>query len=173
MTTILSSCVVGDLEIATGDGTDVEAGAISLVNDPLWMVSNLGMLWVRGEVRGSDVLMPGADGVRPFRRRPTVTAYSLPFVISGDVDYETGEACSSDDDRWVAFERNLAYIDDNLVAPPGTREGTREARMTMPSGAERWADLHVLRLTGRVEDATFVGVMNISIPAGRLAEAVS
>lgn len=172
MTTILSSCSIpGDWSIAAGDGTDVDTDGISMVNPPAWVVGNIGQLYLRGDVRGADKLMPGADGVRPYRRRPTVTTYAIPLVIAGDFDYTLDEDCPAD--PWVAFQHNLDYLLDNLVAPPGTRQGTRESLLVMPDGSERRADIHVLRITGRVESATLTGALQISIPDSQFAEVVS
>jgi hypothetical protein len=170
---ILTSCdIIGTLVAAGGDGTDVDADPIPLVNPPAWVIGNLGQLWVPGDVRGSDVLMPGAVGVRPFRRRPTVTTHSLPFFVSGSYDYELDEECP--DDEWTTLEANLQYLALNLIQAPGTRSGTRDSILMMPSGAERFASIHYLKITPtRVESATLTGTLDISIPEGWFQEAAS
>jgi hypothetical protein len=164
--TILETCeVIGDLQVAIGDGTGDPTAGLSLIQPPAWVVGNLGPLWVPGQKRGSDVLMPGAVGVRPFRRRPTVTTHSLPIVVSGDYDFTTSDDCP--DDPWVALEHNLAYLAENLIEDPGTRYGTRASMLTMASGEQRFAAPHYLRLTpATIEQAVFIGTLDISIPEG-------
>lgn len=171
--TILDSCeVIGDLVAAMGDGSDPIGDGLSLIQPPAWVIGNLGPLWVPGNVRGSDVLMPGAVGVRPFRRRQTVTTHSLPIAVSGDYDYLEQDDCP--DDRWVALEHNLEYLAENLIASPGTRAGTRDSILTMPSGAERTASIHYLRITpATIQQAVLVGTLDISIPEGWFQEAGS
>jgi hypothetical protein len=170
--TILDSCeVIGQLTVAMGDGSDPVGNGLQLVQPPAWVVGNLGPLWVPGNKRGSDVLMPGAVGLRPFRRRPTVTTHSMPMVVSGDYDFLTLDPCPPD--PWVALEHNLLYLATNLLADPGTRWGTRDSILTMPSGALRFAAPHYLRITPvTVEQAVLVGNLEVSIPEGwfQLAE---
>lgn len=164
--TILESCeVIGGLIAATGDGTDPLTDPISLVEPPAWTIGNLGPLWLPGAKRGSDVLMPGAVGVRPFRRRPTVTTHSLTIAVSGDFDFLDQNPCP--EDRWVALERNLLYLSENLLADPGTRAGTRDSILTMASGAQRFAAVHYLRITpATMEQAVLIGTLELSIPMG-------
>lgn len=167
-----SRCVLpSDWVIAAGDGTDVVNNGISMINPPAWITPDVGQLYLYGDKRGKDKLMPGSNGVRAYRRRPTVTLHSIPIAIAGDYDYLLSDDCP--DDEWVAFQHNLDYLQDNLVADPGTRAGTRQSLLTMPDGEERWADIHVLRITGRIESATLTGVLLISIPDSRYMAAVS
>jgi hypothetical protein len=160
-----SSTARGALRIAIGDGTDITDNI--LMHGPAWDMPNLLPLWFNGEVRGNDVLLPGATGVIPFRRRFTVTGYSLPLIITGRVDIE-GVPPEIEDEVWEQLETNVQYLNDNIVAPPGTTSGIRLATLTMPSGAEREAEIHVLGITpGIATDGIMKATLDISIPAGR------
>lgn len=142
-----------------------------LLNTPAWDITDLTTLWVETTVRGNDRLLPGVAGVIPYRRRLDVMSYSLPMLVSGDVN-EDGDDYP---DAWVGLETNLQTLYDDVVQPTNVGDGTRPAVLTMPSGLERCADVHVLGL--RVSSAVGAGtrqalvraVLQLSIPAGRFA----
>lgn len=140
-----------------------------LLNTPAWDATDLTTLWVEASVRGGDRLLPGVAGVIPYRRRLDVTEYALPMLVSGDVD-ENGDDYA---DAWVGLETNLQWLWSNVVEPTNTGDGTRPATLTMPSGLERVADVHVLglRVSSAVGAATrnalVRAVLQISVPAGR------
>lgn len=155
----------------TGCTGTLQIGTVVL-SCPAWDITDLTPLWVETTVRGGDRLIPGAAGVRPFRRRVTVTTHALPMLISGDVD-PLGVVNT---DAWVGLEENLADLWTNVVAPTNTGDGTRAAILTMPSGATRTANVHVLGLrvgSTRGEPhrhhAVVRASLQISIPAGRFA----
>lgn len=131
-----------------------------------WTIVDLTNLWFGGDVRGQDRLIPGVAGVIPYRRRTTVTTYSLPMVIIGDVD-QTGTPYS---DIWEGLESNINYLRSNVVDPTNTGDGTRSATLLMPSGSSRTADIHVLRLAlGTVSRGVMRATLDISIPSGCFA----
>lgn len=114
-----------------------------------------------GSKRGSDVLMPGATGVRPRRRRPTVTERSLPLMVTGLLDAEG--AATADPD--AALDSVLTMLDDELVTDPATMDGTRVARLIRP-GSTRETALHVLELepTREIGPYTLECALVLSIP---------
>lgn len=139
-----------------------------------WFPTRLIDLWFGGDVRGADRLLPFQPGVIAYQRRFTVTRHSVPMVILGEVDPD-GDPYP---DIWVGLETNVGLLRAGLVDPTGVGDGTRSGTLTMPSGAVRTADAHILGLRlGQVVPGTdgFTGVegigllatLEISIPAGR------
>lgn len=147
-----------------------------LMHTPAWNVLRVLALWMPGDQRGSDRLLPLTPGVIPYQRRLTVTRHSLPMAIHGEVD----QAGVPYPNVWAGLEANIDYLKANVVAPTGTGDGTRPASLLMPSGATRTADIHVLDLVpGRVvagtnmvtgdEGVGMLATLEISIPAGEFA----
>lgn len=141
-----------------------------------WNVTDLLELWLGGDKRGQDRLLPGTADFIPYRRRYTVTTYSLPMVICGDV-HQDGTPYA---DPWVGLETNLEFLRAQLIADPATTAGTRAATLTMPSGVDRSAAVHVLGITpGRHLEGTnqlsgahgvvVEALLELSIPSGRFA----
>ena len=134
---------------------------------PAWKVINLQDLWAAAEQRGRDVVIPGTSGVRPRRRRDTVTERTLRMLIVGDVD-RTGSPQSN---KLTGLYTNVEYLRANVVAPTGSGNGTRSAVLTIPSGSTLTEDVHVTGMTlGDVrEDGGWVfATIDLSIPSGRI-----
>lgn len=131
-----------------------------------WTVVDVTQLWMGAEIRGQDRLLPTTPGVIPYRRRMTVTRFSLPMVIVGHVDqYNTPYA-----DPWEGLEDNIDFLRAWVVDPTNVGDGTVPAELTMPSGSTRTADVHVLALTlGEVSRARLRATLEISIPEGVFA----
>lgn len=128
-------------------------------------------LWVDYDVRGEDRLLPGATGVIPYRRRMTVTRHDLRLLVVGDVDGQTGAPVA---DSRSGLRANLEYLRANVFAPVASTSGTRAATLTVPGGATRSADIHVLGVVTQsyalVEcGSIWIGTLQISIPGGRFA----
>lgn len=149
--------------VLTIDGT--------LLNCAAWDITDLTPLWANFEIRGDDRVLPGVPGVIAYRRRMTVTAYSLNMFISGDVD-RTGAPYG---DAWEGLEANVEYLRSHVAQPTNVGDGTRAGVLTMPSGATRTADVHVLGITtGEVsaagsKHALLRATLELSVPAGRFA----
>ncbi len=136
-------------------------GAVNL-HCPAWCALNLIELWVPGDVRGSDRIIPGAAGVRPYRRRLTVTEFDIEMVITGFVD----PAGVVNADPWVGLEENINAL-KALVTDSPDADGTWPATLTMPSTEERTADVHVLALRiGELGIGATLAALEISIPQG-------
>lgn len=154
-------------ELFIGDGDMVEIA----MNTPAWDITNLVPLWVEFDVRGQDRKLPGTNGVIPYRRRFDVTEHELEIVIIGGAD-ENGVANA---DPWIGLEDNINTLRQNVIDPPnppGTT-GQKAARLVMPSGEERFANIHVLGMklstvqgTDDGLNAYVVGTLTISIPQG-------
>lgn len=153
------------MPIVTTRSSFVSIGGISLAT-PAWDVLNIHVLWQGPEVRGSDRLLPGAAGVRPYRRRATVTRYTLELVINGTFR-EDGLTYAN---PAIGLQSNIDYLYANVVAPVATTSGTRAVSLVMPDGTTRTGHAHVeafqiAPISFKVVRAT----MDISIPTGRLA----
>lgn len=136
-----------------------------------WTCPDLTPLWLPPAVRGSDRLFPGSNGVRALPRRKTVTQYALDFRIAGiaNVDGEVVDGDGNGLEEFQQLEYNLSYLRTNVLDTRTTpnADGTVPGVLTMPSGATRTADVHVLGFTvnNRVSHV-LQGVLDISIPAG-------
>lgn len=128
-----------------------------------WQVFELWRLVAGPAVRGSDRVLPGAQGVRPFRRLATVTEYGLPIIVSGDVAPQ-GVASQVGEVEQTAL--NVDWLIGRFMGLPNP--GTVAATLTL--GDSSWSgDVHV---TG-VEPSGgglgwWRGTLALSIPAGRL-----
>lgn len=153
------------MAIVTTRSSYVSIGGVSLAT-PAWNSLNDHVLWQGPEVRGSDRLLPGSTGVRPYRRRATVTRYTLELVINGTFK-EDGTTYAN---PAVGLQSNIDYLYANVVAPVATTSGTRAISMVMPDATTRTGHAHVeafqiAPISFKVVRAT----MDISIPTGRLA----
>ena len=141
------------------------------MNCPAWDVADLTPLWAEVSVRGEDRRIPGVPGVIPYRRRIDVTEHALTMVIIGTADRSGVEQTNA----WVGLENNIAELWTKIINPLDTGNGLQIARLTMPSGALRYANIHILglRLSEVQGDGTdfayVVGALQISIPTGRFA----
>lgn len=156
------------------EGT-VTIGGVSM-NRPAWALfgdeqGNGGLLPLifRADQRGEDRILPFAGGVVPFQRRTTATRHDFRLTVTGDVD----SAGAVNVDSEAGLVTNLAYLWTNIVKPTALTDGTRTFSYTAPGGTVRTGTVHVLglepvryHLNGR--SSIFVGVLQVSIPAGLL-----
>lgn len=153
----------------TIDGLSMNRPAFAIVGDERGEGGYV-KLWADFDVRGEDRILPSATGVIAYPRRMTVTRVDFRLLVVGDVD----QAGAPVVDSVVGLQNNIEYIRANIVAPVATSTGTRVAILTMPSGATRSADIHVLGVVtqsyGIVDcGSIWIGTLQISIPAGRFA----
>ena len=149
---------------------DESAGTLTIsgvdLSDPVgrWCCYDLMPLLTDIAQRGTDLLIPGAAGRRPKRRRLDVTRYLLPMIFTGWVD-DLGD--DVDRDQAVAqLQSTLVEFTGDVVGtptPPG--DGTRPAVFTLANGDQWTTDLHVLMLRRR-ETAWGIwdGDLEISLP---------
>jgi hypothetical protein len=129
-----------------------------------WWSTNLDDLIATSEMRGEDILVPLGDGVRPQRRRRTVTAATIELAIVGDV----GPDGTIIADPSAGLRQNMATI-AALAEPDGTAaDGTRVAVLHL-SGTTRTGPVHVVRVRfARESPAYATAQMELSLPAGAL-----
>ena len=132
---------------------------------PAWEIVDLSPLWQPADVRGSDRLIPGAAGVKPYRRRRTVSKRSLPMIVYGFEDLD-GVAYA---DVREGLETNLDYLRANVVDPTNVGDGTRTAVLHLPSGSTRTGSVHVEGFElGTAGPTSIRAVLTLSIPEGVL-----
>jgi hypothetical protein len=147
--------LVGDLTI---DGFALNTAA--------WRVENLYEWWLPATQRGSDRIRPGVDGVFAVRRRKTATRRTLNMFISGEVD-AFGVPY---DNPFIGLSTNLFAFEVNLVDPTGG-DGTRDAVLTLPNGAQRGGPVHVLGMDiSEIKRSSrfCYATIDVSIPGGSL-----
>lgn len=138
---------------------------------PAWTCPDLTPLWLPPTVRGQDRLLPGAPGVRPHRRRKTVTEYALDFRVSGLAD-RFGVAPAGTGNGVAEFqqlEENMNYLRQYVLdtTASANSNGTIPGVLTMPSGAVRTAAVHVIGFSVNVRVSHILqGTLDISIPSG-------
>lgn len=131
-----------------------------------WQHIDVGPLLVDA-VRGSDEVMPGADGVRAFPRRRHVIDVSIPMEVVGDYD-EDGTPIA---DPWAGVIANFIALKDALGIGLTTGDGTVAATLHTATTSYS-ADVHVLgfpsvRYTG---GTMLMTVLDLSIPSGAFTE---
>src|SRR5262249_11733434 len=80
------------------------------LDTPAWRTQNLDVLWGGAKRRGSDTLIPGAEGVLPNPRRITSTQRTLAIAVFGDVDSEgtvIGAGRAGLEENWAELEAAL------------------------------------------------------------------
>lgn len=134
---------------------------------PAWEIVDLSPLWEGAEVRGADRLLPGVIGVRPYRRRATVTVKALRMVIYGDKNLDGVVQA----DVRLGLWNNIAYLRTNVVDPTNVGNGTRTAILRAPGGITRSGPVHVLsplKLGADLGPTSVRAVLELSIPGGVL-----
>lgn len=132
---------------------------------PAWEAMDLHGLLQGADQRGSDRLLPGASGVRAYKRRPTVSKRPVRLVIFGDYDRE-GVAYA---DPFLGLVANIDYLRANVADPTGTGDGTRTAVLRLTALSSKTGPVHVEGLELSDDDPPTVrGVLMLSLPAGAL-----
>lgn len=132
-----------------------------------WEMLNLLPLWLPGATRGDNLVIPGAVGRRPKRKRVDEAAHSLPMAFEG---YFSGVDESPFDDPWAGLEQNIADFVERFVDQPAPPAKVRAAALQMPSGGSRTADIQVIGLTiGQNTRTQCRATLDIVIPSGRFA----
>lgn len=163
---VWSTDAAGPLECDPCYGELAIAG-VSL-HTPAWCLPDLSALWGSFELRGSNRVIPGRRGRKPYVRRVDETRYSLPLLVTGYCDvagvpwtdpgggysdfysdtYEHNGAVSFEEglENNVAFLQRLFSLDDpTLVA-----DSLFDAVFTLPSGTTRASRVQVLGIRGQL-----------------------
>lgn len=130
---------------------------------PAWRIVDLSAMFIGPALRGTDRLIPAAAGVKPYRRRATVTTKPFPMVIFGAKNQE-GVANAN---VRVGLLTNIEYLRTNVIDPLATGNGTRTVIWRRADGTTRTAQAHVLPLElGPLGPTAVRAVLTLSIPTG-------
>jgi hypothetical protein len=99
------------------------------LSTPAWEHTNLYDLFGAAKVRGDNLVMPGAVGVRPLRRRPTETPRTINITVFGD----RAPDGTAQTDPIAGLHANLDALFTNVVDPLVTPNSTRTAIIVLPS----------------------------------------
>lgn len=133
------------------------------LDTPAWTTTNMDDLVATSEVRGDDILVPLGDGVRPQRRRRTVTSATVELYVYGDTAPDGG----ANTDVRRGLRENMETL-SALAVSPSTPDGTRVATLHF-GGITRTGPVHVLRVRfGRNGAGCATAQMELSLPAGAL-----
>jgi len=136
------------------------------LNTPAWDVPNPMRLIHDAAVRGENVVLPGAPGVRGNPRRLDAAEFELAMFITGAVDAAGVLATNP----WLTLENNLAALWANVFAPVSTGRGTRAATLVSASGLTYTATVTMLPLTfpNDFEDPYYVeATIHLIVTSGR------
>lgn len=130
-----------------------------------WMATDLADVRAPAQIRGTDRTKPTAPGVTVTRRRKNQSRRLIPMLFTGDCESDgTAAVYTPDEQVWVNFDEFVGLV----VDPPS---GDPSRTLTVVHGTLTWAGDVV------IEDFEYdtrgsseiVGVLDVSIPAGRLA----
>jgi hypothetical protein len=144
----------------------LEIGGVPL-QTPAWTLTNLETLWAGPPTRGTDRVLPGAAGVRSYRRRATVAKVALALVIFGEWKWDGAH----NTDIRAGLLANVDHLRTNITDPTLDNPGTRVAVLHLPGGTTRTGAVTVEDLTLSAELGPFnvKAVIDISIAQGALA----
>lgn len=145
--------------------THLEIAGVPL-STPAWEHTNLYTLYGAAAVRGENVVMPGAIGVRPVRRRPTETNYTVDLAINGQRNW----AGTPYADPMLGLATNIDHLRDNVIDPLATTNSLRAAIIHLPSGT-LVASIQVLgfEITEAFSPGDVLASMEISVMQGAFA----
>lgn len=109
------------------------------LSTPAWEHTNLQAVLGAATVRGENVVMPGAVGVRAVRRRPTETNHTIELCVFGDRSWDG----STNTDPVMGLIANLEHLKTNVVDPLASTNSVRTAILRLPTGT-RTAAIQVL-----------------------------
>lgn len=148
-----------------GGGVWLQIGSV-VMNTPAWQVLNPMVLYQGPRARGKDRVIPGASGVRPGKRRPSVTQRSLEMLIRGDRAWDGSRHAN----EAIGLELNITHLRENLTDPDdggGTRVA-QTATLTLPSGSTVAGSLHIESFELDYWDTDALAVLDVTLTAGRL-----
>lgn len=133
-----------------------------------WMATDLAEVRMPAKLRGTDRILPTASGVRTTRRRATTSRRLIPMIFTGDCESDgTARIHDPDEQAWVNF-----YEFSGLVIDPPISDPARA--LTVVHKSLTWTgDIVIEDFTYNLRGpAEITGVLDVSIPAGRLTMAV-
>lgn len=131
---------------------------------PAWRILDLSKLYGLTK-RGSDRILPGAAGGRPFERKVTMRTTALPLLVQGRMNRE-GTPYSN---VYEGLDDNIDALMTAIILPPGTTAGTRAAVWHRATG-NLSADVHIESFEPEAWGSAWIRFsLELSIPAGRFA----
>lgn len=109
---------------------------------PAYDIKNIEVLLDGPDVRGKDRILPTAAGVKPYKRRATVSRRVLQMQIYGDAD-RTGTPASGTTAQFQQLLDNIAVV-RTISDPVGTGDGTQTATLHFPNATTKTATVHVI-----------------------------
>ena len=156
--------VPGSIQNPTCEGTLTIAG--TLLNTVAYSVAGLQALWgTQIEYRGTDKVVPYAQGTLSYPRWRVATRHSLPMIITGHVN-TSGVAASNPMSQLATHVRALASV----VEPPDPTTGnvTKAASLLLPNGTTLTANVIPLGIVpGEVTYNIMRCTLELLIPTGR------
>lgn len=135
------------------------------LSTPAWEVLNLHTLLSGPAIRGENVLIPGAAGVRPRRRRIGETIRTLELHIFGDQDPEGAEHA----DHMLGLMQNIETLRDLVTDPPADNHSVVTAVLHW-RGETRTAGVQVVGFeVGEAVGETVRATIDLVIPSGGFA----
>lgn len=132
---------------------------------PAWRILDLTSLWDSAPLRGDDLTLPGANGVRPYARQIDAGRVALPMVIWGDRNREN----TAYGNVRTGLLTNMEALHAAIVTPAGG-DGTRTAVWHQADGGTQTAPVTVLGLVVRkLSPRAVSATLQLSIPQGRFA----
>lgn len=160
-----------------------------LLHTPAWCLTDLSELWGSFDYRGSNRIIPGRRGRKPYKLRADQTRYSLPFLIvgysdqNGNVYYDEYSDTYSDVysqgsvvmwqqglETNVAFLQNAFHLDD----PTLQAQSVFDAEFVTPLGHVRSSRVQVLGLRGQLNPGGYMAstLEILDVDAGLMVKGV-
>lgn len=155
----------GEILCDAADGYLQISGVDLIAGDPRWCAYNIAGILDDRASRGDNLPISGADRVIAFRHDDDEeTRRLIPFAITGWVD-TNGNAVPAHL-ATAERERAKAYLDTNIIGPPGSGTGGRRSAIyDCPDGNTYTADVQVLPLrVARTAKGLWIGHLEIIWP---------
>lgn len=128
-----------------------------------WIVTDYTPLLAEANQRGNNRLIPHVDGLVAYRKRRDETRIVVPIEVFGVCDVDGLPYA----DPVSGLEQNILYLNEMVVAPTGTGDGTRVAVLTLPD-VTLTADVQVVDMSlGYVSPSWRKGSLEMIVPAGK------
>lgn len=130
---------------------------------PAWHTVNLLEVFKPAAKRGgSGVLIPTRDGRVPVKARPDETTRTIQLWLENHVDWE-GVAYEN---RASGFIWNVDHLKQEIIASPGTSDGTRVLTLHLGDDGDWVGDVVVLGMDFNEE--TGVATIDVNLVDGEL-----
>lgn len=143
----------------------VTIGGVPL-HTPAWTTRDPLVLFQGASTRGSDRIIPGAAGVRPYKRRATVTQRTLLMIVYGHKQPDGTENA----DQVAGLIENLRHLREHVADPTGIGDGTLTAELHLPDTSTVSGAVHVERFEWEnMAPGAAAATLDLSIVGGSLS----